>query len=137
MTRAAINGLYAFARGDPALEAIGQRYESSEFAFVVTTVGIQRQVGGSLAEILDIVTHTLRERLTFRAKVHAMTSMGRMSVWVLVGLPFFIAAGLSIISPGFLTPLITTQVGHILLAAAAISITVGALLCRRIVNIRT
>lgn len=121
---------------EEGLEAIAERYQSREFDFVVTTVAIQRQVGGSLAEILEIVTSTLRERLTFRRKVHALTSMGRMSVWVLIGLPFFIAGAMSLINPDFLTPLFTTTTGHVLLAAAAVSITIGGFLCRRVVTIR-
>jgi tight adherence protein B len=121
---------------EEGLEAIAQRYESREFDFVVTTVAIQRQVGGSLAEILEIVTNTLRQRLTFRRKVRALTSMGRMSVWVLVGLPFLIAGAMSLINPEFLTPLLTTDIGHLLLIGAAVSMTIGWYLCRRIVDIR-
>ncbi len=58
-------------------------------------VNIQRQVGGSLAEILDMVADTVREREQFSRKVQALTAMGRASAYVLVGMPFFIGIALS------------------------------------------
>ena len=69
----------------------GQAARSKNFEFVVLAVNIQRQVGGSLADILDMVADTVREREQFHARSKALTSMGRASAWVLVGMPFFLA----------------------------------------------
>ena len=70
---------------DDALQAMAERLASRNFEFVVLAVNIQRQVGGSLAEILDMVADTVREREQFSRKVKALTAMGRASAYVLVG----------------------------------------------------
>ena len=75
--------------------AMAERLASRNFEFVVLAVNIQRQVGGSLAEILDMVADTVREREQFSRKVKALTAMGRASAYVLVGMPFFIGAALA------------------------------------------
>ena len=70
---------------------MAERIGSKNFEFVITAVTIQRQVGGSLAELFDMVAETVRQRQQFARKIKALTSMGRMSAYVLVGLPFFMA----------------------------------------------
>lgn len=122
---------------EEALEAMGRRHDSREFEFVVTTVTIQREVGGSLAEILDMVSETIRGRQLFRRKVRALTAMGRMSAYVLIAMPLVLMGVIWLINPGFLQPLLQTGVGHVLLAGAGLSMAVGSVLCRRIVSVRT
>ena len=75
---------------DEALQAMAERLASKNFEFVVLAVNIQRQVGGSLADILDMVADTVRGREQFARKVKALTAMGRASAYVLVGMPFFL-----------------------------------------------
>ena len=70
---------------DIALQGMADRLASKNFEFVVIAVNIQRQVGGSLAEILDMVADTVRGREQFTRKVKALTAMGRASAWVLLG----------------------------------------------------
>ena len=77
---------------DEALQSMAERLASKNFEFVVLAVNIQRQVGGSLSEILDMVSDTVRGRVQFARKVRALTAMGRASAYVLVGMPFFLAA---------------------------------------------
>ena len=69
---------------EAALEAMAQRMDSTNFGFVVMAVNIQRTVGGSLAEILDMVADTVRQRQQFTRKVKALTAQGRMSAYVLL-----------------------------------------------------
>ncbi len=76
---------------DEALQSMADRLASKNFEFVVLAVNIQRQVGGSLSEILDMVADTVRGRVQFARKVRALTAMGRASAYVLVGMPFFLA----------------------------------------------
>ena len=76
---------------DEALQSMADRLGSKNFEFVVLAVNIQRQVGGSLSEILDMVADTVRGRVQFARKVRALTAMGRASAYVLVGMPFFLA----------------------------------------------
>ena len=72
---------------DEALREMGERLGSANFEFVITAVTIQRQVGGSLADLFDMVADTVRQRQQFTRKVRSLTAMGRMSAYVLVGLP--------------------------------------------------
>ena len=121
---------------DEALEQIAQRMRSESFGFVVTTVNIQRQTGGSLAEILDSVSETVRGRQQFRRKVKALTSTGRASAYVLVALPFFMALGMTAVNRSFLEPLYTTPVGKVMVAGALVSMSLGWVVIKKIVNFR-
>jgi tight adherence protein B len=121
---------------DDALQAMAERLASRNFEFVVLAVNIQRQVGGSLAEILDMVADTVREREQFSRKVKALTAMGRASAYVLVGMPFFIGAALAAINWQYLSPLFTTGPGHIMLAIGLVMIGIGTLILRKLVNFR-
>jgi tight adherence protein B len=121
---------------DDALQAMADRLASRNFEFVVLAVNIQRQVGGSLAEILDMVADTVREREQFSRKVKALTAMGRASAYVLVGMPFFIGAALSAINYRYIEPLFTTGPGHIMLITGFTLIGIGSLILRKMVNFR-
>ena len=76
---------------DDALEALSERVGSSDFKWAVLAVNIQREVGGNLAEILDNVADTLRERAQMRRQIRVLTAEGRLSAWVLTLLPLGIA----------------------------------------------
>ena len=76
---------------DEALANMAERVGSENFTFVITAVTIQRQIGGSLSGLFDMVAETVRQRQQFGRKVKSLTAMGRMSAYVLVGLPFFLA----------------------------------------------
>ena len=76
---------------DDALEALATRVGSADFRWAVLAVNIQREVGGNLAEILDNVADTLRERAMIRRQIQVLTAEGRLSAWVLAALPVAIA----------------------------------------------
>jgi tight adherence protein B len=121
---------------DESLEAMAIRLASKNFEFVVLAVNIQRQVGGSLAEILDMVADTVRAREQFARKVKALTAMGRASAYVLIGMPFFIGLALTLINESYISPLFTTFAGHIMVAIGLGLITVGTVILRKMVNFR-
>jgi tight adherence protein B len=121
---------------DEALQSMAQRLNSKNFEFVVLAVNIQRQVGGSLSEILDMVSDTVRSRVQFARKVRALTAMGRASAWVLVAMPFFLAAMIFLIDRPYLRPLWAQSAGHIMVVIGLISMSLGALFCRKIVNFK-
>jgi tight adherence protein B len=121
---------------DDALQAMAERLASRNFEFVVLAVNIQRQVGGSLAEILDMVADTVREREQFSRKVRALTAMGRASAYVLVAMPFFIGLALSAINYTYIKPLFNTGPGHIMLIVGLTLIGIGTLILRKMVNFR-
>ena len=109
---------------------------SKNFEFVVLAVNIQRQVGGSLSEILDMVADTVRGRVQFARKVRALTAMGRASAYVLVGMPFALAFMIFLIDPSYVRPLWAESAGHIMVVIGLISMTLGGLVVRKIVNFK-
>ena len=82
---------------EEALENANKRIGSSDFELVVTAVLIQREVGGNLAQVLDNISYTIVERIRMRREIDALTAQGRMSAFVLLGLPF--VAGFAMYSP--------------------------------------
>src|SRR5205085_9899843 len=82
---------------DEALDEMADRVGSKNLEFVMTAVTIQRQVGGSLAGLFDMVAEAVRNRQQFARKIKSLTAMGRMSAYVLCGLPFFMAGILTVI----------------------------------------
>jgi tight adherence protein B len=120
---------------EDALEALAERVGSPDFKWAVLAVNIQREVGGNLAEILDNVSDTLRERAMLRRQVRVLTSEGRLSAWVLTLLPVGIALYLFMVSPDYIGLLFKTTTGYIMLAIALVLMFVGVLWMRKIVNI--
>jgi tight adherence protein B len=121
--------------GEEALEALAERVGSEDFKWAVLAVNIQREVGGNLAEILDNVSDTLRERAMMRRQVRVLTAEGRLSAWVLTLLPVAIAFYLFAVSPEYIGLLFSETVGWIMLAVAGALLTAGVLWMRKIVNI--
>jgi tight adherence protein B len=96
---------------------------------------IQRQVGGNLAEILNIVAHTIDDRIRIKREINVLTAQGRLSGWVLVGLPFAFVGLMAWISPAYIKPLFTTSAGHILLGGGIFMDFLGLLVIKRLVHI--
>ncbi len=120
---------------EEALEALAERVGSDDFRWAVLAVNIQREVGGNLAEILDNVADTLRERAMMRRQVRVLTSEGRLSAWVLALLPVGIATYLFIANPDYVGLLVTTRMGIIMLVGAIVLLGVGVAWMRKIVDI--
>jgi tight adherence protein B len=121
---------------DDALDEMSDRVGSRNLAFVITSVTIQRQIGGSLAGLFDMVAETVRQRQQFARKIRGLTAMGRMSAYVLVGLPFFIATTVTLLNPSYMSPLYHTSTGHQLIIFGLMMMGVGSLLLKKIVSFR-
>ena len=122
-------------RMEKAMEDMDARVDSPDFSLVVTAVLIQRQVGGNLSQILDTISGTINERIRMRREVMALTAQGRASGWVLAALPIGLAAVLSLINPGYLTPLLEDPIGQIAIGGAIFMEIVGFIVINRIVDI--
>ena len=120
---------------EDALGALAERVGSADFKWAVLAVNIQREVGGNLAEILDNVADTLRERATMRRQIRVLTSEGRLSAWLLALMPFGIALYMFVVNKDYIMLLFTTKIGLIMLGGAAIALVVGILWMRKIVDI--
>ncbi len=123
------------ARIEKALDDMDKRVDSPDFSLMVTAVLIQRQVGGNLAQILDTISDTINERIRMRREVMALTAQGRASGWVLAALPIGLAGILSIVNPGYLTPLFEDPIGRMAIGGALVMEVIGFFVIQRIVDI--
>jgi tight adherence protein B len=121
---------------EQALQETAERIGSKNFSFVITAVNIQRQVGGSLAGLFDMVADTVRDRQQFARKIRSLTAMGRASAYVLVGLPFFIAAAITVLNPTYMDPLYHTHAGHMLIVLMLPMMGFGSLVLKKIVSFK-
>ncbi len=121
---------------EEALQATAERIGSKNFSFVITAVNIQRQVGGSLAGLFDMVADTVRDRQQFARKIRSLTAMGRASAYVLVGLPFFIAVAVTLLNPTYMDPLYHSHAGHMLVVLGLMMMAFGSLILKKIVSFK-
>lgn len=125
--------------GRPIAEAMSQtadRMKSEDFAWISQAVAINREVGGNLADVLDGVAHTIRERTQLRRQVASLSAEGKLSAIVLIALPFGIVGLLSVANPTYLALLFTHPVGWGMIGLAVFLLVVGGLWLRKTVQIK-
>jgi tight adherence protein B len=121
---------------EDAMRSMCERVPNLDLRFFVTSVAIQRQTGGDLAEILDKIGYVVRERYRILGQVKALTGEGRLSGIVLIALPFALFGFLLNVKPDYVEALWTTDLGKKMSVFAIIAQIVGALVIRKIVNIK-
>jgi tight adherence protein B len=119
-----------------ALDEVAERMGSDDFTWVAQAIAIHREVGGNLAEVLDAVGHTIRERNAIRRQVKALSAEGKLSAIVLMALPFGVVGFISLTNPGYVAKFTQSLTGYALLAAAAVMLLVGGLWLRATVRIK-
>jgi len=120
---------------DDALNHMVKRNQSEDFDLMVTAVQIHRVVGGNLAEILDTIAHTIRERVRIKGEIRTLTAQARASGWIITLLPIGLAAALTVISPDYFTPMFKETLGIVMLALGGFSMLIGFALIQKIVKI--
>ena len=120
---------------DDAMIEMADRVGSEDMRWAVMAVNIQRQVGGNLAEVLDIVANTVRERAYVQRQVRVLSAEGRLSIAILSALPFGIFFYLALMNPEYVGPLFTTMIGRILLLVGGTLMAAGIFVMTRIVRI--
>lgn len=120
---------------EEALAKMADRVGSEDFKWAVTAISIQREVGGNLAEVLDIVSETVRERAALRREIESLTSEGRLSAIILIALPFVEGIVLSVVNPGYIGKLTAEPIGLVAMLMAVVLLVVGSLWLRGIVKI--
>jgi tight adherence protein B len=118
-----------------ALNNMSMRMPLLDVRFFVTAVLIQRETGGNLSEILDNLAYVVRERFKILRQVRVYTAHGRMTGYVLLALPAFLAIALMFINPEHMNLLFNERAGRLMIAATVVMQTVGYLWIRKIVNI--
>jgi tight adherence protein B len=120
---------------ETALDGVAERFESKDFAWVVMAINIQRRVGGNLAELLETVAHTIREREYMRRQVAALAAEGKLSAFVLGGLPPLFLIYLMLTKWDYVSVLFTRPLGWVMLAGGALILGVGGFWMSRIIKV--
>ncbi len=127
---------------DDALANLGRRMKSDDLDLMITAIAIQHQVGGNLAEILDTIAYTIRERVRIKGEIRTLTAQQRMSGYVVGFLPIALVILLSVIAPTFMAPmlqkppeLLGQPAGLFILGFGGLMMGIGFILIRRIVDI--
>jgi tight adherence protein B len=127
---------------ETALENMVRRVRSDDLELMVTAISIQHTVGGNLAEILDSIAYTIRERIRIKGEIRVLTAQQRLSGYVVGFLPIGLTGFLFVAAPGFMDPMFDRAVaigglpaGVIILAMGGFAMFVGFMLIRRIVDI--
>jgi tight adherence protein B len=119
-----------------AMYGMLKRFPLQDLHFLVSAILVQRETGGNLAELLDKAAAVLRSRITLQQKVRVHTAQGRMTGAILVALPFIAFILLNLVRPGYTAPLFESETGHKLVYGTLISITFGALVIRKIIQVK-
>jgi len=119
-----------------ALENLTERIPLLDLRMCITAVLIQRETGGNLAEILEKVAYTIRERFRIMGDLKTLTTSSRMSAWLLCALPIFVALMVTVMNPDYMSVLWRDPRGHYLIAAALFMQITGMLIVRKILNIQ-
>lgn len=119
-----------------ALDGVNDRLGNEDFGWVIRAIAINRELGGDLAEILDNVGETIRDRVQLKGQVRALTAEGRLSALVLLGLPVLVGGFIYLTQPEYIGELFTNTGGLMALGFALGMISVGGLWIKKIVNIR-
>ncbi len=126
-----------------ALYNMLRRVPSDDLDLVITAVNIQREVGGNLAEVLDTISFTIRERVRIKGEIRTLTAQGRLSGWIISLLPIGLALVLLLINPGYMGQLFENAkpflfgipCGWIVVGVGLVMMTIGIIIIQRIVDI--
>jgi tight adherence protein B len=119
-----------------AMLSCAERMDNDDFKWVVQAIAIHRDVGGNLARVLDNITTTVRDRGEVHRQVRTLSAEGRMSAYVLTGLPLIVLIGLRILNPDYMDALTGRPIGWILLAVSSLLLLTGVVWIRRLARIR-
>ena len=119
-----------------ALDETSARMASDDFVWVTQAIAINREVGGNLAEVLDGVGHTIRERNQIRGQVKALSAEGKLSAYVLMALPIGVVLFLAMANPDYIGKLVENLAGYVMIGVCVLLMIVGALWLRKVVSFK-
>lgn len=121
---------------EEALSNMSSRTDDEDLDMVITALIIQRQVGGNLAEVLDTISETIRERVRIKGEIMTLTAQGRISAIIISIMPFALALLLSIINPGYLNVMVTSSIGKLMIIGGIVLEFIGVFILTKIVDIK-
>jgi tight adherence protein B len=119
-----------------AMLNLSRRVPVPDLQFLVTAILVQKETGGNLAQILDKTSHVIRERVRVAGQMRIRTAQGRLTGWLLAGLPFVIFIGMNFLHPGYGRVLFEEPAGRKMVAFASVAMVLGIAMIRRIVNVK-
>lgn len=119
-----------------ALEETAERMGSEDFRWIGQAIQINREVGGDLAEVLEQVAGTIRERSEIKGQVRSLSAEGKMSAAILMALPVGVAMMLSIVNPGYLRVFVEKPIGNLMVAVSVVMFIIGGVWMSRTVKIK-
>ena len=121
---------------EESMRTAARRMGSDDLEQVALVAELQREVGGNMAEVLDTVVETIRERFDLRRLIQTLTAQGRLARWIVSLLPVAVALAVALINPGYLNPLFSSTGGQIVIAICVLMIVSGSLIIKKIINIK-
>ena len=120
---------------EEALRKLGRRVASDDLDLIITAVLIQRQIGGNLAEIMDNISDTIRDRIRIQGEIKTLTAQGRLSGIVIGLMPLFLIGMMLLLNPEYLLPLFKSSLGLLMLSMGIIGEIIGVVIIKKIVTI--
>lgn len=120
---------------EDALNHMVERVKSTDVELMTIAMNVQREVGGNLAEILDTIAATIRERQELQGEVRTLTAQGRISAYIISGLPVALAVALYFLNPKYISVLWTTTIGYVMLGVAMTMVVVGFFVTRKVASV--
>ncbi len=120
---------------DTAMSNLLRRMPSPDMDLVITAMSVQREVGGNLAEVLDAITFTIRERVRIKGEIKTLTAQGRITGMLITGLPFVLSGVIYLVNPGFMSGLIEDPCGWAMIGIALFLLVIGYISVRKITSI--
>ncbi len=120
---------------EDALQHMLRRVPSEDLDMLITAINVQREVGGNLAEVLESISHTIRERIRIKGEIRALTAQSRISGYMVALVPVILAGVLYLINPEFMSLLFEHTCGHIMIGVAVAGIGAGFFVISKVVDI--
>jgi tight adherence protein B len=112
------------------------RMRNEDFVWIAQAIQINREVGGNLAEVLDQVNETIRERSEIKGHIKALAAEGKFSAYILMAMPIGIVAMLMMVNPSYMNAMFTHPLGWVMVAASGVLMTIGGLWMRKIIDLK-
>jgi tight adherence protein B len=119
-----------------SLTDTSERMRNEDFVWIAQAIQINREVGGNLAEVLDQVNETIRERSEIKGHIKSLAAEGKFSAYILIAMPFGIVVMLMMVNPGYMDSMFTHPLGWGMMAASAVLMTIGSLWMRKIIDLK-
>ena len=119
-----------------SLNDTAERMRNEDFVWIAQAIQINREVGGNLAEVLDQVNETIRERSEIKGHIKSLAAEGKFSAYILMAMPIGIVVMLMLVNPGYMNVMFTHPLGWGMIAASVILMTIGGLWMRKIIDLK-